>query len=90
MARSQHPCASGPCGDVALEEGGELIRSRGQLSAAVTDEVEVEASHGIDQLAHHHLAVAAGGQPKRRNNGDAFFCFDQGNLRVEQAARATE
>jgi hypothetical protein len=61
---SEHTCASRPYSNVALEEGSELIRSRRQLSATATDNVKVEAHYRIDQLAHHHLSVAARWHPE--------------------------
>ena len=61
---SEHACASRPYSNVALEEGSELIRSRRQLSATATDNVKVEAHYRIDQLAHHHLSVAAHWHPE--------------------------
>jgi hypothetical protein len=46
--------------------------------------MKVDAHYGVDQLAHHHLAVATRRHAKRRDNGDALFRFNHRDLRVEQ------
>jgi hypothetical protein len=52
--------------------------------------VELHRHHGIDEPAHHDLAILAERDPKGRDHRDALVCFDQRDLRVEEVRNASD
>jgi hypothetical protein len=82
-ARLKNTRTSCPSSDVVLKERREFFGSWRQLSASVSDLVEIEGHHRIYEADHHDLAVAACRETKRWYDGDSLARLYHRNLSVE-------
>ncbi len=74
---------SGPSRDIALKKSSEIFGAGWEFLSSISDLMEIQGHHWIDQPAHDNSPISARRQPKRWNNRDALPGLYHRNLRIE-------